>query len=783
VRPAIIVAALVWVVAAAAVGDTPIPNDITANLTLGPTSPNYTQDTVYILDGTVTVRNRAQLRVQSGVTITATKDAILYIGTPEEPGDANRGALVTEPNVAFTKASGVTRWAGIVFDGGAPQDEPPQSYLNGCSISGGSTSYNAISVRGYNNPIELTITGCRIFGGWYSAIDCSASSNPSILSCELQGTGVLGIACRSASSPSILGCHIYGWWSRDIGVYEGSQPTICSCLIEECGYYGILVHGGSAPLIQDSTIRNCAEKAVYSADQLSRPDLYRVIMETCGTGPYFININSALVDCAIDNNTSHVVYYWGGEMTENKTLPPIEGWTCRVASDLTIAGGATLAIRKGSTLALDDGATLRVGSDTSGSSQRGGLTAEGTPTHPIAIEGENARLIFNGGAPGDSRPPSVLRHVAMSGMTSVVAQGFYDPASLVFNSGSSTGSAPALGVYGEAAPSVTMWVFAGGATGCEVNVGAGVSPWFDQCTFAGAAVANVVVAGGEPLFTNCIAAGGAGYGVRATGGAPTVVYSDVWGNLYNWDGMGPGDGCFSADPLFVNAPAGNYRLAQGSPCIDTGEPGRTDRGTVSPIDVGALPYLYGEPVAAAAPAGFINEWRNWCAVPVIPDNPEASSVFGANLANNLFAWHPIRKTFILYPYDFTDVRLGESYYLLTHTDLNPVVEGCALRGEYGEVPVPLAGWLWFGHTFLSATPVEDCLIRNNTLGMTRTFGQDYDAGQNAWINWNFLYWDPYRETARICSPLSGDDTMLRPWYGYLLWSRTENLTFLIPRPE
>ncbi len=75
----------------------------------------------------------------------------------------------------------------------------------------------------------------------------------------------------------------------------------------------------------------------------------------------------------------------------------------------------------------------------------------------------------------------------------------------------------------------------------------------------------------------------------------SVDYSDVTsplGHEYN------GEGSITADPLFVDATNGDYRLQPASPCIDTGHPAMTDPDG-SRIDMGAIPF--GQPVAVAEP--------------------------------------------------------------------------------------------------------------------------------------------------------------------------------------
>jgi len=55
--------------------------------------------------------------------------------------------------------------------------------------------------------------------------------------------------------------------------------------------------------------------------------------------------------------------------------------------------------------------------------------------------------------------------------------------------------------------------------------------------------------------------------------AITIDHNDVWDNGWaNYVNVSPGPGDISADPLFVNAAAGDFHLQVGSPCIDAGTP-------------------------------------------------------------------------------------------------------------------------------------------------------------------------------------------------------------------
>lgn len=116
---------------------------------------------------------------------------------------------------------------------------------------------------------------------------------------------------------------------------------------------------------------------------------------------------------------------------------------------------------------------------------------------------------------------------------------------------------------------------------------------FDNCfferNFSESLGGAVYARGGETTFNNCtlvantaILAGGAVY---ASGATATVNNSIVWANgIYEaepirgpvtvrWSTVQegfPGEGNTEADPRFANPGAGDYRLADASPCIDSG---------------------------------------------------------------------------------------------------------------------------------------------------------------------------------------------------------------------
>ncbi len=76
-----------------------------------------------------------------------------------------------------------------------------------------------------------------------------------------------------------------------------------------------------------------------------------------------------------------------------------------------------------------------------------------------------------------------------------------------------------------------------------------------------------------------------------------IDYSDVYGEVW------PGTGNLNLDPMFVDRVAHNYHLASGSPCIDAGDPARTDPDA-SRMDQGY--YVFG---SDAETPGDTATWR------------------------------------------------------------------------------------------------------------------------------------------------------------------------------
>lgn len=128
------------------------------------------------------------------------------------------------------------------------------------------------------------------------------------------------------------------------------------------------------------------------------------------------------------------------------------------------------------------------------------------------------------------------------------------------------------------------------------NPGPRLSPKFVNCTITGTwgpgyLAAKVVVYVATLTATNCIFFGGTFQGDFLTDGGGQVV-----ANNCNLEGsFSPGTfpaetNCISANPLFVNAGAGNYRLQAASTSINAGT---AAAATLTPLDLDGGPRVFG----------------------------------------------------------------------------------------------------------------------------------------------------------------------------------------------
>lgn len=164
------------------------------------------------------------------------------------------------------------------------------------------------------------------------------------------------------------------------------------------------------------------------------------------------------------------------------------------------------------------------------------------------------------------------------------------------------------GILAETAPEITSARVTARATLVAHNQQHGLHGWtsgsaFGQFTLTDCTIAHNLQRGVlaessfETQFRNCILAGNAG-------DLETIQATSAWYSN-SQDGALLGlPGCIAADPLFVDPTGGDFRLAWGSPCIDSGDPASAgsldllgglrpydgDLDTVPAPDMGALEF-------------------------------------------------------------------------------------------------------------------------------------------------------------------------------------------------
>lgn len=140
---------------------------------------------------------------------------------------------------------------------------------------------------------------------------------------------------------------------------------------------------------------------------------------------------------------------------------------------------------------------------------------------------------------------------------------------------------------------------------------------------------------------------GNGTGIGLQGGSTVdLAYSDVQ------DGVLPGPGNISADPLFVNAGAADFRLAAGSPAIGSAS-GGGNMGVAFPV--GGIPAAPLNLAAASAGAGSARIW--W------QDDSENENGFAIARSGDGVTWQVIASVAAnITSYTNTGLNLGLKYY-------------------------------------------------------------------------------------------------------------------------
>ena len=182
----------------------------------------------------------------------------------------------------------------------------------------------------------------------------------------------------------------------------------------------------------------------------------------------------------------------------------------------------------------------------------------------------------------------------------------------------------------------------------------------------------------------------------------------------------------------------------------------------------------------APPPGWISPGWNWISFPLEPDDPRVSAILGPAALNRLYRWDTAGKSMQCYPGDFTTVEPGRGYMLYAGAIMAPTYRGTDAAPGF-EIPLPCLGWTWIGTPYDSVTPQANTTVINHATGEQRTAVEDW-SDPNPWVNWNWVWWDSYSDTAKTCCLAPGADTAnIEPWHAYRVWTNVDNLGLSINR--
>jgi parallel beta-helix repeat protein len=391
---------------------------------------------------------------------------------------------------------------------------------------------------------DSLVDGLTIRRANASGVACTSAS-PRLSRCTISGNTASyggGMNCTNAN-PALTNCLIQGNTasSGGGGIYSSnSNPTLIDCTIDSNTTSGSFGYGGgiyynysSHPVVKNCTISgNSATHAgggAYCSD--SRPTFSAcAISGNTGTGVYsYHNSHPLLTNCVITQNTGIGVY-------------------CSYA-DITVT------------------------SCTIDNNHGGGVYSDCSPDPVFA-----GCMISRNTAPSgaglwcyDSNP--VLTECTITGNTA------------------SGGAVGGLLCISCTSPTLTK---------CDItaNHGSGLycsfsNPRLTNCTITkNTKSALQCISTSSPVMTNCTISGNgivAGGGLYCSGASPVFINSILWGDtpqeIYQTgsdndisisysdiQGGYPGTGNIDADPLFVDAPNGDFHLSANSPCIDAGDP-------------------------------------------------------------------------------------------------------------------------------------------------------------------------------------------------------------------
>ncbi len=406
-----------------------------------------------------------------------------------------------------------------------------------------------------------------------------------------------------------------GFWHHAYGnlLLSGTSAVVEQCDISRSGSVGIWCRADCLADIVANHIRDNSTRAIYaegSYNTVKSPLPIRGNLITGNMAGAALSVNgnaasSIAGDNIVQDNAQNGIDVREGLIDVSGTWHRVSGGNCPfiITGSTWFASPTELTLEPGVTVKFRPGGWLGVG---------GRMVAVGT---------NEARIAFT-----SIRDDTLAGDTNGDGSDTAPAGGDY----------------PEVAVYGGGGASVFSWcIFRYGGDVSYTSRGGfwhhaegnvflnGVAPAFDHCEFSFSGRDGVASAGADATYQSCTFASNARMGLytwgdsdvvlnsciffgnpyAATqvngqeGGSISAAYCDIVGVNYlrkqvlnqsnqwvwEWTDTFPfGPGNFSADPAFVNASVGDFTLRPVSPCINTGDPTKTDPDG-SRMDVGAYP--------------------------------------------------------------------------------------------------------------------------------------------------------------------------------------------------
>jgi len=190
-------------------------------------------------------------------------------------------------------------------------------------------------------------------------------------------------------------------------------------------------------------------------------------------------------------------------------------------------------------------------------------------------------------------------------------------------------------------------------------------------------------------------------------------------------------------------------------------------------------WTYTVAQSATSPYGWFQPGWNLVSVPLEPEDPEASAVFDDLGANNTIATNLYRYEagagYAMYPVDFTQVHCGQGYWLRLDVGGIETVRGIEPRGDKH---IALSnGWNLIGYPFKTAQLWSNCNVTDGAV--TKSIQQ---AEIDGWLQATIYYYDPDTGYGTVTPDGTGDDSYVRPWYGYWMLTYRDGLELIVPKP-